>query len=34
MKKQIPMEFITRQYMDSQEFELFYYSDSHTSLGK
>ena len=34
MKKQIPMEFITRQYMDSREFELFYYSDSDTPIGK
>lgn len=34
MKKQIPMEFITRQYMDNQDFELFYYSDSSPATGK
>lgn len=34
MKKQIPMEFITRQYMDNREFELFFYSDHDRSLEK
>lgn len=34
MKKQLPMEFITRQYMDRQEFELFYYSDNSPETGK
>lgn len=34
MKKQTPMEFITRQYMDNREFELFFYSDHDRSLEK
>ena len=27
MKKRLPTDFNTRQYMESVDFELFYYSD-------